>query len=141
MRSFFRTHTLQKAPFGESFKIYHTASPPLDFAEGMINAWTYSRLFLIHSNSFLADKNRRRRIDITTHAGKSGSSWSFNWPFFPDRRKNYCKMRGLDDGRVFFFAIVCFGQKFWRNFGEEKKLKIFKALKTSRLLNKKVELE
>lgn len=73
-------------------------------------------------------------------AVKSGLSWSFNWPFFPDSRKNYCKMRGLDDGRV-FFAVVFFGEKFWRDFGEEKKLNIFNTLKVSRLLNKKVELE
>ena len=42
---------------------------------------------------------------------------------------------------AFFFAVVYFGENFWRDFGEEKKLKIFNALKTPRLLNKKVELE
>jgi len=38
-------------------------------------------------------------------------------------------------------SVIGFGEKFWRYFGEEKKLNIFKALKTSRLLNKKVDLE
>ncbi len=58
---------------------------------------------------------------------------------FPDHLENCCKIRGLSDGRL--FLVVCFGGKFWRDFGEEKKLIIFNALKASRLLNKKVELE
>jgi hypothetical protein len=39
------------------------------------------------------------------------------------------------------FLAICFGGKFWRDFGEEKKLIIFNTLKTSRLLNKKVKRE
>lgn len=39
------------------------------------------------------------------------------------------------------FLAICFGEKFWRDFGEEKKLIIFNTLKTSRLLNKKVKRE
>ncbi|WOI83381.1 hypothetical protein [Citrobacter braakii] len=59
--------------------------------------------------------------------------------FFPDHPKNCCKIRGLSDSC--FFLAICFGGKFWRDFGEEKKLIIFNTLKTSRLLNKKVKRE
>lgn len=59
--------------------------------------------------------------------------------FFPDRLENCCKIRGLNDYRLFF--AVCFGGKFWRDFGERKKLNKFKILKALHLLNKKVELE
>ncbi|QAZ72523.1 hypothetical protein FORC82_2832 [Escherichia coli] len=34
-----------------------------------------------------------------------------------------------------------FGEKFWRDFGERKKLNKFKILKVLHLMNKKVELE
>lgn len=44
-------------------------------------------------------KYRQPPINIMTHAGRNGSNWSFEWPFFPDHEKNYCKMRGLSDGR------------------------------------------
>ncbi|HEM7417882.1 TPA: hypothetical protein ACWWUK_002519 [Citrobacter youngae] len=68
-----------------------------------------------------------------------GKAGHLNGHFFPLTWKIVVKFAALV--MVDYFLAVCFGGKFWRDFGEEKKLIIFNALKVSRLLNKKVELE
>ncbi|WP_337036987.1 hypothetical protein [Enterobacter asburiae] len=80
-----------------------------------------------------AGNNRSARAKVSQAGHLTGR-------FFPSAGKIIVKY-AASMMAVFLFAVVCFGDKFWRDFGEEKKLKIFKALKTSRLLNKKVEFE
>lgn len=63
-----------------------------------------------------------------------------NGHFFPISQEFVVKFAASSDGYIPFLAIY-FGEKFWRDFGEVKKLIIFNALKVIHLLNKKVELE